>query len=152
MDLKDLMNERAVIHDVAKSLTLDPSIDAQVSKRCEAISIVSENPLHWEFVVAASGFIRSRGQTTNEISEILDIIRAEPVEAKTYFDAVTTLSTDQILSAGSEVARIADLMQFHVMDILSPAEDCCNECLNMPASEIANCYRKCLGLPLSLSR
>jgi len=152
MNLKDLMAERLFIHSAAKSLVLDPSVDDQVSKQCEAISIVSENPLHWEFVVAASGFIRSRGETGRvTIPGILDIIREEPVQARTYFDAVTTLPTDQVLSAGIEVAQITEQMQLDVMNALSPAEDCFNQCREKPESEKGQCYFECLGLAKSVA-
>lgn len=144
MDLKDIIAERVLIHSAAKSLALDPSIDDQVSKQCAAVALVSQDPLHWEFVVAASGFMQGRGETGSiTIPRILDVIREERSQATIYFDAVATMPIDQVLSAGLEVERLVAPIQVNVMAAISDAVDCVNECQNEPESKRDQCCLDC---------
>ena len=145
MDLKNLIAGRAAINSAAKSIRLDSSISNQASEELKAVSKVSEHARHWQFVVAASGYLEAFGESAMiTVPQVLEKIREEPAQARLYFDSVTTLPVDDVFAAGIEVAEIFGPTEVNVMAAVSQVALCYELCNDQPDTQKAQCLKRCL--------
>jgi hypothetical protein len=144
-DLQTLLAGQTLIHEATTSLAADPTIDDRLSRKLRAVSAVSQHRRHWEFAVAASGYMDTLGESAAlTVPQIVGRIEQDPERAREYFGTVTTLPVDFVLSAGLEVAGIFGAEKVSLMDTISGSSFCYKKCFAKPRPEQAQCLTVCL--------